>query len=159
LPQAPQFRASDAVFTHAPLQSESPEAHVTTQVLFMQLAVEFGGWGQTLPQSPQWFRSVRVSTQVVPQRTSAPEHSKSHDPLHTGRAFACALQTFPHEPQFEVSEPVSTHEPAQFMKSPLHEISHRPDAHTWPAAQAFPQAPQFATSVFVLTQVSSLQSA
>jgi hypothetical protein len=147
-----------AVFTHAPLQSESPEAQVTTQVLFTQLAVEFGGCGQTLSQRPQWFRSERVSMQLEPQRTRAPEHSKSHAPLQTGRALAGAVQTCPQVPQFEVSESMSTHEPPQFTYPPVHEISHSPDAHTCPASQSFPQLPQFATSVFVLTQAVPLQS-
>jgi hypothetical protein len=147
-----------AVFTQAPLQSESPEAQFTTQVLFTQLAVEFGGCGQTLSQRPQLFRSERVSKQLGPQCTSVPEHSISQVPLHTGRALAGASQTVPHSPQFEVSESVSTHEPPQFMNSPLHETSHLPEAHTCPASQSFPQPPQFPTSVFVLTHVPSLQS-
>jgi hypothetical protein len=140
------------------LQSESPEAQFTTQVLFTQLAVEFGGCGQTLPQRPQWFRSDRVSMQIVLQRTSVPRHSKSHVPLHTGRAFAGASQISPQLPQFEVSESISTHEPPQFMNPPPHEISQLPEAHTCPVSQSFPQLPQFATSEFVLTQVLPLQS-
>jgi len=146
------------VFTQAPLQSESPEAQFTTQVLFTQLAVELAGCGQTLPQRPQLFRSERVSKQLVPQRASVPEHSKSQVPLQTGRAFAGASQTSPQLPQFEVSERISTQEPPQFMRPPLHEISHRPDAQTCPASQSFPQPPQFPTSVFVLTQALPLQS-
>jgi hypothetical protein len=149
---------SVAVFTHAPLHSESPLAQVTTQLLLAQLAVEFAGCGQTLPQRPQLFRSARESMQPMPQRTRVPRHSKSHAPLQTGRAFAGASHTSPQVPQFEVSERTSTQEPPQFMRPPLHESSQLPDAHTCPVVHSFPQPPQFWTSVFVLTQAPSSQS-
>jgi hypothetical protein len=63
-PQAPQLvsvlRLVSQPLAGMPSQSAKPELQTRPHAPLLQTAVEFGPEGQTLPQPPQWFASVRM---------------------------------------------------------------------------------------------------
>lgn len=65
IPQPPQFALSKFVLTHEPEQFVWPPAQASVHAPREQTCVEV----HTVPQVPQWSWSLRIDTQVLPQRT------------------------------------------------------------------------------------------
>jgi hypothetical protein len=66
-PQAPQLLLSDCVLTQLVPHLVNPLVHTKPQVLLLQVALPFGGAGQTAKHLPQLFGSVWMLTHFVPQ--------------------------------------------------------------------------------------------
>jgi hypothetical protein len=89
---------------------------------------------QACPHVPQLFRSVWVLTQVPLHATVPLGQLLTHVPF---RQCCWELQVTPQAPQLLL----------------VFKSVHTPPQQGWPAAQAFPQAPQLEASVWVLAQV------
>jgi hypothetical protein len=98
---------------------------------------------QAFPHPPQFFGSLVVSTQTVPQLVLAPQ-SIVHAPE---RHVLPAPQLTPQPPQLFGSAVVSTQRPMQAVKPWLHAMPHWPALHVaaalGAAGQWCPHAPQF----------------
>ena len=102
-----------------------------------------------MPQPPQLFASVLMSTHFPPQ--SARWSGHVHVPLT--HAFDCfAMQDRPQPPQLLESELVSTQVPLQTVPA-QGKPSQNPLVHA-DEPQELPQPPQFSGSSLVLTHVS-----
>jgi len=158
-PQVPQFAAVVRVSTSQPFamlpsQSAKPGRHWMPQVPPAQRgAVEPIGDGagtvHTVPQVPQLFTSVVVSTQDEPQRVSLARHPVEQPAVpHTGVATP---QVVAHAPQFAGSVAAVVHaKVAPHERNPvLH--WHVPSLQVALAPHTVPHVPQFAPSVRVFT--------
>jgi hypothetical protein len=65
----PQRPGSELRSTHAPLQASSGALHVKPHIPCAQVGVPPATSGHDLPQAPQFFGSLSVSTQTVPHAT------------------------------------------------------------------------------------------
>jgi hypothetical protein len=112
-PHPPQLFGSVVVLTSQPLPalpSQSANGALqepTPQALLLQPGVPFATAGHTVPQPPQLFLSVLVSTHAPPPLRvlalqSVPElHEPTHwPPVHASVPPVGALQLFPQTPQF-----------------------------------------------------------
>jgi hypothetical protein len=132
---APQFAASAIGSTQWPAHSSEPAAHPATQPPLRQVSPR----PQMLPQRPQWFGSVAVSTH-------RPTHNAIGHPLvrHVPSMHAWPLaQRLPHDPQFALSERESTQVPPQIKSGARHPGgAQTPSRQISPEAHAWPQRPQ-----------------
>jgi hypothetical protein len=120
--------------------------------LLEQVALPLAMPAQTLPQVPQLFRSVLVSTHALPQRMNGAVHWKSQvPPLHTDLPLVGAEQTTPHLPQLEVALEVSTHEPLQLVSVPQ-SVPQLLPLQTFPGSHLVVQSPQCSESELKSTQ-------
>lgn len=87
----------------------------TPQVPLEQVAEPYTpGLGQTLPQEPQLFTSVCVSSHVVPHCVCVAEHMKPQLPIEqTAVPPLVVVQTFAQAPQSSTSDCRSTHPPVK----------------------------------------------
>ncbi len=143
-PHWPQFCGSFWVSVHAPLHEVSPPVHAHWPLVQIPLA-------QTVPQPPQFWGSVCVSVQVVPQRlwpvahgaTQVPEMQRSLAAHWVAQLPQCAgsvaglVQALP-QAIWLVPQAVTQLPPEQYGAVPL---------------QACWQPPQFSGSDWVFTQV------
>jgi hypothetical protein len=106
--------------------------HTTPQAPARQVARPLAGTAQASPQRPQWFASLAVSTQAVPQRASPVAQPLSQrPPRHTGAEPA---QTVPQAPQERAAER-SASQPlrasrSQSAKPGLQRNPQAPSSHT-----------------------------
>jgi hypothetical protein len=162
LPQAAQLSGSLSRLRHAPVQSVSPAEQVATQAPLVHV------WPapQRTPQPPQLVLSVRRFTSQpsvgeLLQSEKPGVHMVSAQPETTHAAAALAkLQRTPQPPQLViesswVSQPLLAL-PSQLPKPVLQVMPHAPLAQNAEplagVAQAMPQPPHAATSVWVLRQ-------
>jgi len=167
VPQAPQLVLSVAVCTSQPLvgsrsQSAKPEAQAATaQLPPVQVALAWGST-QARPQAPQLSSLVRrlVSqpSLAVPLQSPAPSLQRTTVQAPAAQPTAAAPgseHTIPHPPQLEgliaALAQYAVAPAPQVMRGAAQVAPHAPPEHTWPAAQALPQAPQLALSVRVST--------
>jgi hypothetical protein len=88
------------MFTHAPRQSESPALHEMLHSPSMHSAIPPSGDSQVFSQPPQWFASLRVSTQLSPQLVSRALQLNEQFPIaQRGLALAGAPQALSQLPQ------------------------------------------------------------
>jgi hypothetical protein len=115
MPQPPQLELSFVVSTHMPEQRVKPALQAVPQPLLVHVAVPLSTLGHIVPHAPQFFVSLLVSIQTLPQRMYGSVHWKPHMPVQTGIAFGGALHAAPHLPQLEVLLARFTHEPPQLV--------------------------------------------
>ena len=121
-------------------------------------ALALGFAMQGMPQAPQFWGSVAVSTQAPPHSIRGSTHAKSQLPAaQTGVAWLGAMHTVSHAPQWAVLLNKSTHEPSQLVVPPEQVRPHVPPAHTSSKPHALGQLPQWALFDFKSTH-SPLQS-
>jgi hypothetical protein len=107
--------------------------------------------GHTLPQKPQFFGSLCVSTHKFEHFVVPPLQSSAHWPPEQTSPTGHAL---PHEPQFAGSFSTSTHLSAHCVEPPLHTLDvHVPETHDCPLAHFAPHEPQLFGSNCVTVQV------
>jgi hypothetical protein len=147
LSHEPQFDSSVLRSTHAPLHSSSWPHPAPVQVPCKQTSVPV----QAVPQLPQLFGSLAVSTQTPPQSFWVPTQLEVWQVPPTQSWFA--VQTVSQPPQLFESVCVSTHEPEQSVVGAGQSATQLPAAHFWPLAHALLQLPQWAASVWVSVQV------
>jgi hypothetical protein len=115
------------------------------------------GVEHALPQAPQLPRSVCSSAHAPPQAVSPALHVKeqagppSPAATHVATALAGAAQALHEAPQ-DATLVSLTHAPPHAWCAAAHAKAHAPPSHAGAAfatvvVQAFPQAPQFATSL------------
>jgi hypothetical protein len=140
-PHAPQlFTSLESVAQPVePMQLTSPVGQLHAPAV--QVPVP-----QLRPQTPQFFVSVVVLTQVPPQTFGVPV-GHAHAPLVQ---LAPVAHLVPHEPQFVVSLDRSAHVVPQLTLPVGHTQS--PAVQVAPVGQALPQLPQLLPSVCVFTQ-------
>ena len=110
-----------------PLQSPKPELQTKLHALLLQTALALVGVGQMLPHIEQFFGSIAVFVQVVPQSFEPPRQSMPHIPIEQ----TCpAGQTFPHDPQCFGSFCSSTQFDPQSVEPPRHWTPHVPFEQT-----------------------------
>jgi hypothetical protein len=144
VPQPPQLLLSVFVFTHAPphmtcivgqpVSVQPPATHACPAPHFV-------------PQAPQFWKSVCVSKQVVPQSvfpTSQPQLPARHAWL--------LGQAIPQPPQFAASLFVSMHLPLQSVRPVAQPAAHMPALQTC-VPHDLPQIPQLVLSEVRSTQV------
>jgi hypothetical protein len=130
---------STQVFAHA----ESPDGQLTPHSPFVHAGAPPTTAWHVLSQPPQWFGSLRVSTQPPSHGTNGAWHWKSHFPMRqTAAAFGGVAHAIPHEPQLAASFVVSTQDAPQLVFMPQL-AEHTPERQTVPAGHATPHAPQF----------------
>jgi hypothetical protein len=150
-----------------PSQSPKPALHVDRQVLAEQLGVAPGRVGQTVPQVPQWLRSVvRLTSQPLaglPSQSAKPvlQVNPHVPPVQLLVALARAGQTLPQAPQLVTELVRLASQPLERLLSQLPKpVAHRAAqllaAQTAMVLEALgqtlPQAPQCAGSLPVLVQ-------
>jgi hypothetical protein len=140
--QAPQLFMSDDTSRQAPAQTSSPTP-VQPHVPPWQLVP---GTVHALPHAPQLLTSDVTSTHV-PEQSSFPPGQEVHVPPR--QLVPGTVHALPQAPQLLTSDVTSTHVPEQFFWRPGQ--THTPPWHGSPAAQAWPQPPQLAESVWVST--------
>jgi hypothetical protein len=139
LPHRPQLVGDRFVLISHPFrafmsQSPKPRAQVSPQRPAAQVAVALGPATHALRHTPQWFRSVCVSTsqslEAMPSQSARPAaHVLVVQPPDSQRAPA--PQAFMHRPQCVVLARVSVSQPLSAM----------PSQSAKPALQRNPQAP------------------
>jgi hypothetical protein len=138
--------------TQLPAQSVWPVAHTvppSTGTVLTQTPPEHAWLApQTVPQPPQLFASVDVSTHVPPHRSSGVAHW--HDP---DRHVVPPPQTWPQAPQLELSELRSTHPPLHTLRGDVQLALQAPELQTWVPVHAVVQLPQWLGSLVGSTQV------
>ena len=175
-PQPPQLFGSVEVSVQpaaqhdfAPVQT-GPPLHVIAGL--HALATQDAPTGHDVAQPPQLSGSLVVSLHPLVQHVCAP--LQAGPPLHPivvglqtlATHESPATQVAPQPPQFFTSLVVSTHPaaqhacPARQAGPPLQPMatSHMPAVHVEPAAQTFPQPPQFLESVSVFASQPSGKS-
>jgi hypothetical protein len=150
-PQAPQLALSLWRLTQLVAHWVSP----APQEMAHAPAAQAVPGAQALPQAPQWALLVRRSTH-------APPHWVCPDAQVTWQERLTQMfpggQAAPHAPQLSRSLARSAHEAvepaspgvAQVVSGAAQLVAQTPRLHTWPGAQARPQAPQLALSVWAL---------
>jgi len=104
-----------------------------------------------LPQKPQFFGSLCVSTQRFAHFVVPPLQSSAHWPPEQTWPTGHAL---PHVPQFAGSFSVSTHLSPHCVLPPLQTLDvHVPETHDCPLAHFVPHVPQLFGSNWVTVQV------
>ena len=163
IPHPPQFAAFVLVSMHAETiipprpaptmhKVRPPVPHPARQTPFWQVVPT----PQRLPQTPQLASSAFVFVHVIPHCTSPGLHA--HAPFAQLPPMAhCWL----HAPQLRLSLVVFTHEPLHVVSAAppsvaVHVVVHVPLLHTWPAAHAMPQPPQFCGSLAIAVQAPPL---
>jgi hypothetical protein len=159
---APQCARSDWGSMHLPPHSTRPDWQLTWQVPALQTSpdahvVPAPGPAQ-LPEAPQKARSVSGSTHVPSQSTRPDWQLTWQVPALQTSPAAQAWPALPpvhapDAPQCPRSWSGSTHFPSHWTSPAWQETRQAPPEQTRPDAQAFPQPPQFALSVAVLTHV------
>ena len=158
LPQEPQFAGSELSDTHAPEHNVVPRGHAHAPLAQTAPAMH------AVPQVPQFatFTDGLVSQPldaVWSQSRWVESHEKPHWPAAQvgDAALAGTEQAFPQAPQLAMSSAGWTSQPLDAVLSQSRWVESHRKPH-WPAAQvaeaalagteqAFPQAPQCATSV------------
>jgi hypothetical protein len=156
LPQLPQLRASDDVFTHAPSHFAKPLLHVKSHVPEMHVAEPFAGASQIFPHSLQLTGSLATSAHDAPHFVRFASQVKSHAlPLQIGWPPAGAPQPMLQPPQCVTELVTSTHDDPHCVRFPGQVAAQAPTPHTSGEAQALVQLPQCAASICVSTQTPS----
>ena len=161
LPHVLQLFGSVSTSTHAPPHSEAPAMHAKPHTLLVHVGVAFARVGQVVPHAPQCCGSDRGSAHAPPHAISGAVHVAMHAPIEH---IASAAHAWPHAPQLfesvngfaQDAAPASAvpASPPPHVSIPTgHTSAHTPIAHTSPAGQTVPQAPQFAGSSCVFVQL------
>jgi hypothetical protein len=154
LPQFPQFFGSVWVLTQAPLQTFPFPGQLSLQFPPEHATDPPSGFLQVFPQVPQLLRSEARTTHTAPHWSYPGLQAKEQEePPQEGLALGGASQTLPQSLQFFGSVLVSTQAPLQTVLLPQ-SWEHFPSEQNMPSGQAWPQPPQLALSLLVLTQDS-----
>ena len=157
MPQPPQLARSVSGSTQRLSQATEDEGQSTVQRELTQLLPG----GQTIPQAPQWLRSMRRSAQKVAPPPSGTPPSVGAEQVARSAAQvvvqAPSLHTWPagqrrsQAPQFWRSVRKLAHTPPQAF-CPVGQLRvQTPEEHTWACPQALAQPPQLARSDAVST--------
>jgi hypothetical protein len=118
------------------------------------MAWPFAGTLHAMPQPPQWFGSLDVSTQPPPHLSKSGSQSKSQTPaVHRRVPFAGATQALSQLPQCDNEELKSTQERLQLTRGVVHEVLQALMSQTSLAGHRLPQLPQLFGSAFRSKQV------
>lgn len=118
------------------------------------MAVPLAGAAQAVPQAPQFWVSPETLRHRLWQATYPLSQVKPQVPVEqVAVPFAGTPQAAPQVEQSSGSEPRDVHLPLQLVWPAGQVAVQIPAEHTSPAAQAFPQAPQFCGSEASATQL------
>jgi len=153
--QAPQWRVSVASVAHTIPQATWAAGHESWQAPVTQRVPD----GQAAPQVPQLEESTCGSTQRPAQRICPAGQAITQRPASQSWPVR---QSVPQAPQLRRSLetsaqkriPSATRHSRTIAPGASQVAAQRPATQPWPAAQAIPQAPQWAPSVSSWTQRS-----
>jgi len=153
MPQALQLAGSVCSSTQAPPQDWKPLLQTKPHTELAHVAVPWAGAVQTMPQPPQLWVLLVVSTQLPPQLVCPCGHETTQlPPAHTW----FAPQTVPQAPQLFLSLCSLTQAVPHAEKAASQEMPHCAFWQVAPpfagAGQEVPQAPQLVTVVLRSTQ-------
>ncbi len=110
--------------------------------------------GHTWPHAPQLLGSRARSAHSAPHVAWSTAHEDAHCPsAHTWLGPQATPQLIPLDEQWAEEALVSTQAPPQYCTGapPKHVVPHDPEVHPVPVGHLWPQLPQLAPSVLVLT--------